>query len=161
MPAAGSIWIKRRACPTVGGDLCTRFAAPPCFCSTAGRKLQMESTTTILDGVSNTLFVGEYYTVTRPTRTTFWAYTYGSYSQSSVVVDSNRSLLADYDKCEAAGGIGGNNTCKRGWGSLHNNGLNFLMGDGAVRFISKNIAMVVLGEAATIAGGEPTSFSNL
>ena len=29
----------------------------------------------------------------------------------------------DYDRCEAIGGLGGNNPCQRGWGSYHFDGL--------------------------------------
>lgn len=38
--------------------------------------------------------------------------------------------------------------------SLHTGGAHFLMGDGAVRFISENISVVTYSNLATIAGGE-------
>ena len=44
----------------------------------------------ISDGTSNTLMVGEYTTVTHRTRTTFWAYSYTSYNQSSAVPPQTR-----------------------------------------------------------------------
>lgn len=109
----------------------------------------------ITDGTSNTLMVGEYHTITRPRRGTFWAYSYTSYSNSAVCWNcSNRTLLSDYDKCLSIGGIGGANACKRGWGSLHVGILDYLMGDGAVRGISENINIELLGDLATKSGGE-------
>ena len=64
-------------------------------CPGIARALKLESTGTILDGTSNTLMVGEYTTITTPRRTTFWAYSYTSYSLSSVSLQT-RTLLADY-----------------------------------------------------------------
>src|SRR5262249_24758858 len=52
----------------------------------------------ITDGTSNTVMAGEYTTRTHERRTTFWAYTYTSYNQSSVVPQS-RTLGNDYDHC--------------------------------------------------------------
>jgi prepilin-type N-terminal cleavage/methylation domain-containing protein len=40
------------------------------------------------------------------------------------------------------------------FGSAHTGGAHFLMGDGAVRFISNNISMVTYRSLSTIAGGE-------
>ncbi len=116
--------------------------------------LRPETTATILDGTANTLMVGEYTTTSRPRRTTFWAYSYTSYNQSSVSLES-RTLIADYDKCNRIGGRSGVHTCKRAWGSLHAGPMvNFAMCDGSVRTFTTNVSMQVLAELATVAGGE-------
>jgi prepilin-type processing-associated H-X9-DG protein len=51
---------------------------------------------------------------------------------------------------------GGDNQCKRAWGSFHANGnLNFAMCDGSVRSVGTNVDMnLVLPALATISGGE-------
>jgi prepilin-type N-terminal cleavage/methylation domain-containing protein/prepilin-type processing-associated H-X9-DG protein len=109
----------------------------------------------ITDGASNTLLVGECATRQHTNRHTLWAYTYTSYNQSSAVAQP-RTLLHDYDRCQAIGGPGDPNTCKRGWGSFHPGGLNFVLCDGSVRFVSQGIDMHLFTRLATIAGGEGT-----
>ena len=106
------------------------------------------------DGTSNTLMVGEYASSTTPRRGTFWAYTYTSYSNSTITPGQSRALLNDYSRCVSIGGPGGSNTCKRGFGSFHEGGIQFLLGDGSARFISENIDTNLLGGLATIQGGE-------
>lgn len=108
----------------------------------------------IIDGTSNTIMVGEYASQTRTRRGTFWAYTYTSYVNSSITVGQSRTLLNDYDRCVSIGGAGGSNSCKRGFASFHEGGIQFLMADGAVRFISENIDSDLLGGLATIRNGE-------
>jgi prepilin-type N-terminal cleavage/methylation domain-containing protein/prepilin-type processing-associated H-X9-DG protein len=119
-------------------------------------RLVGESTSTILDGTSNSLMVGEYTTFTRPRRTTFWSYAYTSYALSSAGTVS-ATLLADYNKCSQLHNIatGDDNPCKRAWGSFHAGGaLQFLMCDGNVRSISRNISMSLFQRLSTVAGGE-------
>jgi prepilin-type N-terminal cleavage/methylation domain-containing protein len=114
----------------------------------------------IPDGTSNTLMVGEltFNDVTR--RATFWAYTYASYNQSSVGPESrlltNRYGFANQPGSGCAGtpGLYGDQMCKRAFGSNHAQGQNFVMADGSVRFISGNVDMILLGNMATIGGGE-------
>jgi hypothetical protein len=113
-----------------------------------------ETITGITDGTSNTLLAGEctFTDVTR--RATFWAYTYASYNQSSIS-DSSVTMTNDYNKCAAANADGyGDQMCKRSFGSNHTAGLNFVMGDGSVRFISYNVSVPILRAAATMQGGE-------
>ncbi|HXG13221.1 MAG TPA: DUF1559 domain-containing protein [Gemmataceae bacterium] len=107
----------------------------------------------IIDGTSNTLMVGEltFTDVTR--RATFWAYTYASYNQSSITVES-RTLTTSYNKCATSPGLWGDQTCKAAFGSMHPNGLNFAMCDGSVRFVSYGADVNLLAGMATIAGGE-------
>jgi prepilin-type processing-associated H-X9-DG protein len=109
----------------------------------------------ISDGTSNTLMVGEYATRTQPNRRTFWAYAYTSYNTSCVTYAQSRTLIADYAKCVNTS-PGGDNQCKRAWGSFHAGGaINFVMCDGSVRSISPDIDMnFVMPALATIAGGE-------
>src|SRR5262249_44991704 len=47
--------------------------------------LGVERLATVSDGTAYTLMAGERATTTVPRRTTFWAYTYGSYNSSSAV----------------------------------------------------------------------------
>jgi prepilin-type N-terminal cleavage/methylation domain-containing protein/prepilin-type processing-associated H-X9-DG protein len=123
---------------------------------TAGGVNQMggpETFNTITDGTSNTLLVGEltFSDVTR--RATFWAYTYASYNQSSVWPES-RSLNTCYNCCAAAPGLYGDQPCKRSFGSNHTNGLNYVMCDGSVRWISFTVDVNLLVHMGTIMGGE-------
>lgn len=106
----------------------------------------------VLDGSSNTLFVGEFHTMSRPRRGTFWGYTYTSYVLSCATPES-RTLLPDYDRCAS---LGNSNPCKRGWGALHaGNTINFLLADGSVRPISPNIDLLNVWTAiSTVAGRE-------
>jgi prepilin-type processing-associated H-X9-DG protein len=112
----------------------------------------------ITDGAANSILVGEctFNDVTR--RATFWAFTYASYNQSSFLPES-RVLNVSYNKCwrpngRTVGGLGGDNPCKRGWGSNHPTGLNMVFCDGSTRFVSYNTDINVLASLATIEGGE-------
>ncbi len=116
-------------------------------------RLRPESFASIADGASNTLMVGEYGTKSRIKRRTFWAYSYASYNKSDVIPES-RTLLNDYDRCAAIGGQGGLQACSRGWGSFHPGVVQFLLADSSVRPISRSVNMLLLAEAATIAGRE-------
>jgi prepilin-type N-terminal cleavage/methylation domain-containing protein/prepilin-type processing-associated H-X9-DG protein len=115
----------------------------------------VESISTITDGASQTLMVGEYYTATTPTRTTYWGYTYTCYAMGSAM-NGSEYLLADFNKC---GTIGVSNACKRAFGSNHTAGVNFVFADGSVHSISPNISGTVFQALATIAGGEAVSVS--
>ena len=113
-----------------------------------------ERIASIVDGTSNTLMVGEYTTVTHRTRTTFWAYSYTSYNQSSAVPPQTRQFLSNFDECVAIGGAGDNNPCKRAWASMHPGIVNFLLCDGSVRAVSRYIDTFLFADLTTIAGGE-------
>jgi prepilin-type N-terminal cleavage/methylation domain-containing protein/prepilin-type processing-associated H-X9-DG protein len=112
----------------------------------------------ITDGTSNTLMIGEYATRTELDRRTFWAYAYTSYNESVVTFGQNRTLIADFTLCSKTP-PGGDNQCKRAWGSFHSGGnLNFALCDGSVRSVTPNVDMnLVLPAMATIAGGETAS----
>ncbi len=113
-----------------------------------------EKFSTIIDGTSNTLMVGEYTTKTQVRRTTFWAYAYTSFALS-VMTPESRTLIPDYDLCVAQGD---SNPCKRAWGSFHNGGiLQFVRADGSVNPVPPTIDMTVFAALSTIAGGEVAS----
>jgi prepilin-type N-terminal cleavage/methylation domain-containing protein/prepilin-type processing-associated H-X9-DG protein len=117
-----------------------------------------ERITSIVDGTSNTLLVGEYTNIDVPRRSTFWAYGYTSYNQSTVTSQSR--ILGNVYGCNGRRGCcdlpgqGGDNPCKRGFGSGHTNGLNFAFADGSVRFIQYSVDINMLAAMATIDGGE-------
>jgi hypothetical protein len=115
--------------------------------------LSSESMSDILDGTANTLMVGEMTTKTHTRRGTFWAYSYTSYNSSDAIPQS-RTLIPDYNRCVSIPGAGGSNACKRGWGSMHPGGIQFVLCDGSVRFIPETVDMTVWVSMATIAGGE-------
>ena len=107
----------------------------------------------VTDGTSNTVAVAEYHTRTTITRGTYWAYTYTTYALGSAVPET-RTLLPDYDACVNIGGAGGSNSCKRGWGSFHTDGMNALFVDGSVKFVRRSTDMNVWVALATVAGNE-------
>lgn len=116
-----------------------------------------ERIVSISDGSSNTLMVGEYYNIDVPRRSSFWAYGYTSYNQSTISTQS-RMLGNSYNRCRQPGGPGtptlDDNICKRGFGSSHSNGLNFALGDGSVRYFSNTVDINMLAAMATMSGGE-------
>ncbi len=109
----------------------------------------------ITDGTTYTLMVGEYHTRTRTRPRTLWAYTYASYNSSDATPQA-RTLLPDFDACAAQGDgtLESENPCKRGWGSFHPGGFNFLTCDGSVHFVNQTIDLEVFGNMATIWGNE-------
>jgi len=118
----------------------------------------------IIDGTSNTLMVGECTFIDVTRRGTFWAYTYASYNQSSITAES-RTLNHKYGSltptplpngtgCAGTPGLEQDQICKRAFGSLHNNGINFVMADGSMRFVSYNADVNALQAMATIEGNE-------
>lgn len=114
-----------------------------------------ENFASITDGTSNSLMVGEYHSTTHASRRTFWAYGYTSYNESSILAGSPQAFgIPDYDECVSSSGAHSND-CKRAFASLHVGGVQFLMCDGAVRFISENIDQAeTLPALGTISGGE-------
>jgi len=116
--------------------------------------LQPERMASVIDGTSNTIFVGEHHTKTHFTRGPFWADSFNLYSKGATWNSANVTaavMQADYDKCASAVNA---NYCKYGWGSLHTGGINFLFGDGSVRSLPKSIDYRVFIALSTVAGGE-------
>ena len=121
-------------------------------------RLWVERMRDVVDGASRTLMMGEYQTLTQTNRRTFWAYAYTSYNKSNICPECGaRTLLPSYTQCNAIGGPGGINSCKRSFASLHANGMHFLLADGSVSFVSQNVNIFVLGDMSTIQGSEETS----
>ena len=121
-----------------------------------------ERFTSITDGTSNTFMAGEL-TLDQPNsddgsgenRGTFWAYTYASYNQSSFST-LQFPFTTDFNSCYEAyrSQAYTDQACKRSWGSNHTNGVNFLMCDGSVRWVTYNSDRLIMAQMATIAGGE-------
>jgi prepilin-type processing-associated H-X9-DG protein len=121
-----------------------------------------ERFTAITDGLSNTFMAGEL-TLDQPNtddgsgenRGTFWAYTYASYNQSSFST-LTYTFTTDFNQCYEAYRAQPytDQACKRSWGSNHTNGLNFLMCDGSVRWVTYSADRLIMAQMATIAGGE-------
>jgi prepilin-type N-terminal cleavage/methylation domain-containing protein/prepilin-type processing-associated H-X9-DG protein len=126
--------------------------------SRADKGLGAETVAAVIDGLSNTIVVGEYTTTTSESHRAFWAYSYWEWTSSAVVPTKPWTLLPSYDDCAVAEKKSGGNTdyspCKRGWSSLHSGGINFAFGDGAVRLIGRQVDMYTLAALATISGGE-------
>jgi hypothetical protein len=111
-----------------------------------------ESFSSITDGASNTLLIGEYATRTAPRRTSFWAYPFTYFTLSCMTPDS-RTLVPDFERCVSQGDA---SPCKRGFGSLHAGGvIQFAKCDGSIAPVSPIIDRSVYWALSTIAGGEP------
>jgi prepilin-type N-terminal cleavage/methylation domain-containing protein len=150
---AAQSYMPRKWLGVLHGDAApASLFQPPSYTGSAVY-IGTERITTITDGTSNTLLAGEMYTLTHTTRGTFWAYGYGGYNSSAGVPES-RTLINDYDRCNAIGGTGGINSCKRSWGSNHPGVLNFVYADGAVRTVRQTVDATAFVAQATIAGGE-------
>ena len=118
--------------------------------------LEEESIRSIEDGTSNTLMIGEHATTTKPTRRTFWAYTWGGYTMSQAW-DDPRMFLGDFDKCWLGSGNGDKRVCMAMWYSFHPGIVNFLRCDGSVTSIQRDIDLETFGALSSIAGGELVS----
>ncbi len=140
--------------PDGRNPLSTDWRGPLHHVGTGG--LGCESISTIVDGASNTLFVGErHVTEEYLERGTLWASTAVYYNMGTLVPE-NRTMLANYGRCLAVDSKR-ENECKRGWGSFHTAGaMNFLFCDGSVRGISRNADMELLCQMAAISDGQPS-----
>ena len=119
----------------------------------SGANYRPEPFASITDGLSNTLFVGEWSTIDHPSRASYWGYTYTSYNQSSICLGVTPDVFGNPDY-NVISNNGASACGKRGFASMHVGGVQFLMGDGTVRFISSNINRTTLAALATIAGNE-------
>jgi len=121
---------------------------------------QCESFTTLRDGTSNTIAIGERHGAQDDgswsgySSATYWAY--GSGNLNSNAFDHRISLHTMPDqKCFTTAPSG--KMCRWGWAAYHPGGLNWLICDGSVRFLARSIDMNALGDLSTVAGGEPTA----
>ncbi|NLX56756.1 MAG: DUF1559 domain-containing protein [Planctomycetaceae bacterium] len=115
-----------------------------------------ESMSTITDGSSNTLMIGEKATSTRRDIGAFWGYTYLSYSMAHTV-EHPLSINNDIAKCltrAAEMGVWGGGACCNSWGSFHPGVIQFALADGSTRPVSTNVDLTILCEVSTIQGRE-------
>jgi prepilin-type N-terminal cleavage/methylation domain-containing protein len=115
--------------------------------------LKPERSGTVADGMSRTFMVGESVSRTGPEYGTLWAYSFSFYSLSAGT-PQGRTIWGDYQRCQAAGGEGHSFPCRRAWGSEHAAGLNFVMCDGSVHTVNREIDMELFASLCTIAGQE-------
>lgn len=124
--------------------------------------LQAETLDDILDGTSTTLLAGEYLTTTIASQghRVFWGYAYWEWSLGGPSKGGGGTatapyiLLPSYDACAALDPDGYDSRCKRGFSSLHDGVINFVMCDGSVRGISRSVNMTIFEALGTIAGSE-------
>src|SRR5207249_2364484 len=124
--------------------------------------LNPETLTTITDGTSNTLMVGERHT--RPGRDDqalrrgpFWADSFNLYNTSASYLNIDTIYMQpDFQACSDrfAALNQSNNYCKYGWGSFHAGGIQFVYADGHVAIIQPTIDQVVFAALGTVSGGE-------
>lgn len=159
---------ERGPLPGIGAVYIDPFGPNRRFQHAIGRLTSPTKIADITDGTSNTLLLGEKSHLVLPSsipdaalegprRRTFWAYTYTSYQRSLTFPQSGTaSIINDYSRClEISSGLfGGDNICKRSWGSLHSGGFNIAMCDGSGQFISDSIDIFIFGAMSTIANGE-------
>jgi prepilin-type processing-associated H-X9-DG protein len=123
-----------------------------------------EKFASIVDGTSNTLLIGEYTNLDVQRRATYWAYGYTSYNQSSITSESRilGNIYGGQGKigCWDLPGQGGDNPCKRAFGSNHALGLNFAFADGSVKFVQYTVNINTLAAMATVDGGEIADVRN-
>jgi prepilin-type N-terminal cleavage/methylation domain-containing protein/prepilin-type processing-associated H-X9-DG protein len=123
-------------------------AVPLVGSAAASSYLRPEKIKDITDGTSKTLLVAEG-TNLFSGRRCYWAYTWGNYLLGQPTPHAP-TLLGDFCRCsppgtagcEAATGVAygvSNRACHSGWGSNHPGGMNALMCDGSVDFLSFDI----------------------
>jgi prepilin-type processing-associated H-X9-DG protein len=126
--------------------------------------LTPETITSIADGTSNTIMVGERHIrmggiPEGPRRGPFWANAFNLYQTSAAYLGINNIYLSpDYDACRTLTLqlYNTDNHCKYGWGSFHAAGIQFLYADGHVGTIPSTIDQTLFAALSTIAGGEVT-----
>jgi prepilin-type N-terminal cleavage/methylation domain-containing protein len=125
--------------------------------------LRLEKIKDITDGTSKTLLVAES-TNSFVARRTFWAYTWGNYLLSQTTPHAP-TLWGDYCRCSPPGtsgctpatGVqfgGSNIACHSGWFSNHPAGVNAVLCDGSLTFISFDMDLHAFASLGSIAGSD-------
>jgi prepilin-type N-terminal cleavage/methylation domain-containing protein len=129
----------------------------------------------IIDGTSKTLLAAEQTDVYRDPaggppdilRRTLWAYTWGNYILSQPTPHA-LTLVGDYCRCVAPGTNHGaacsaktgvrygesNRACHSSWYSMHTGGMNGVLCDGSVNFISFDIDLLLFASMGSVDGGD-------
>jgi prepilin-type N-terminal cleavage/methylation domain-containing protein/prepilin-type processing-associated H-X9-DG protein len=115
----------------------------------------------IIDGTSNTLFVGEVSetanissTTTNSNRYPIWAA--GNDNGGCNGIENSSAVFRFADTNYFLNRKTGNES-NMSFGSRHSGGANFLLGDGSVRFVTDSINLTIYRGVATRAGGEVAS----
>jgi prepilin-type N-terminal cleavage/methylation domain-containing protein/prepilin-type processing-associated H-X9-DG protein len=132
------------------------------FHTTGFTGLNPETLTTITDGTSNTLMVGERHMKDSADgqgwrRAGFWADAFNLYQTSATYLGIDSIYMStDWQACSDRLNTlyGTNNHCKYGWGSFHAAGIQFVYADGHVAVVQPTIDQTVFAALGTIAGGE-------
>lgn len=109
----------------------------------------------VTDGLSSTLLVGEYVNIATDNMLfrSFWGVNYVFWNLGDADPNAITFETDNYDTCLAGDG----NVvqyCRRGWGSPHGAGMNFLYADGHVTFLTWSMSGQTFTALATFAGGE-------
>jgi prepilin-type N-terminal cleavage/methylation domain-containing protein/prepilin-type processing-associated H-X9-DG protein len=138
-----------------GNDGVDDFTTPP-HTGSFVRAAKGFQITEILDGLSNTFFVGE-----RAVRLSFSTWAGGPTGALNPFVQAPGSFGAEctllMSHCGSRPPNDPSVTDADATACAHQTGVNFLFGDGSVRFISNGIDVSIWQALATRAGGEPVS----
>jgi prepilin-type N-terminal cleavage/methylation domain-containing protein len=116
------------------------------------RRLNTERVADVRDGLSHSLAVVEFHTLTNNRNRSFWGYGRNQYSLASAFAHFG-TRIPDHDRCRAEGN--GYDRCARAFASLHaGRGAQMLNADGSVRYVNRTLDGRVYMALATIAGGE-------
>ncbi len=112
----------------------------------------------ITDGTSKTMLIGEYMTLTGDDRRKpAWGASWRNTNLSVMFIDG-AMRLSDFDTCgDIVGDANANFLCKRAYGSMHGGGvINFARCDGSVTAIQREIDGVIFEALGTIAADDLT-----
>jgi len=115
-------------------------------------QVHCERLSTVLDGTSNTVMIGErHLPQDEPRYGVFWACPIGAYTLGGVMPNPWILKTIYVNDCEREWP---RYHCTRGFGAYHPGGFNWTLGDASVRFISETVDLDVLMSLASIAGAE-------
>jgi prepilin-type N-terminal cleavage/methylation domain-containing protein/prepilin-type processing-associated H-X9-DG protein len=117
------------------------------------RYFRPERIANVTDGTSNVMVVTEYHTKTNNRNRAFWGYGRNQYSHAAASPLS-ATRIPDFDDCIRKTNNDPGIVCRRGFASLHGNGANAVLADGAVRFFANTLNARVFMALAAIEDGE-------